>query len=88
MPALPLIAKTIDEKAEAAPSPRAEFASTRDAIFIPPPLPTKKATLAQVRASLEISLAQASAGLLEDADVVQARMRAKYGIHGKGEVRH
>ena len=48
-----------------------------------PPIPTAKATLEQVRASLERGIAQARAGLTEDFDVVQARMRAKYGVRSR-----
>lgn len=51
------------------------FADTSD---IPPPIPTMKATREQFRRSLEIGLAQARAGLGEDFDVVQARLRAKF----------
>jgi hypothetical protein len=36
-----------------------------------------------VRASLEKGIAQAQAGLTEDFDVVQARMRAKYGLRSR-----
>ncbi len=53
------------------------------ALDIPPPIPTANATLEQVRASLERGLAQARAGLTEDFDVVQARMRAKYGLRSR-----
>ena len=49
------------------------FADTSD---IPPPMPHIKPTREQFRRSLEISLAQARAGVGEDFDVVQARLRA------------
>ena len=45
---------------------------------IPPPIPTAKATREQIRASLELGLAEARAGIGEDFDVVQARLRAKF----------
>lgn len=51
------------------------FADTSD---IPPPVPHLKPTREQFRRSLEISLAQARAGIGEDFDVVQARLRAKF----------
>lgn len=80
MSALPSRSKTPvanpSAKPDAAIDPLA-FADTSD---IPPPIPTMKATREQFRRSLEIGLAQARAGLGEDFDVVQARMRAKYGL--------
>ena len=53
------------------------FADTSD---IPPPVPHIKPTREQVLRSLEIGIAQARAGIGEDFEVVQARMRAKYGL--------
>ena len=47
---------------------------------IPPPVPHIKPTREQLLRSLEIGIAQARAGLCVDFDVVQARMRAKYGV--------
>lgn len=83
MSALPLNLKSVDGKAKsAAASPKARV-SEAAGIYIPPPVPTEKATLEQVRASLESSLAQANAGIGEDFDVVQARMRAKYGLRSR-----
>ncbi|HAN92752.1 MAG TPA: hypothetical protein DCQ33_11845 [Nitrospira sp.] len=64
-------------------TPPAALGSASAGIYIPPPIPTEKATLEQIRASLEISLAQVEAGLGEDFDVVQARMRAKYGLRSR-----
>ncbi|MBL8636057.1 MAG: hypothetical protein JNM40_22720 [Myxococcales bacterium] len=52
------------------------FADTSD---IPPPVPHLVPTREQFERSLRVSLAQASAGMGEDFEVVQARMRAKYG---------
>ena len=54
-----------------------EPADTSD---IPPPVPHIMPTREQFERSLHVSLAQASAGMGEDFEVVQARMRAKYGI--------
>ena len=53
------------------------FADTSD---IPPPVPHLMPTREQLERSLRIGLAQASAGQGEDFEVVQARMRAKYGL--------
>lgn len=88
MPTRPLAAKALEGKAAPNVSPQAKCALDREAITIPPPIPTAKATLSPIQASLELALAQAGAGLLEDADEVQARMRAKYGGHGKGGMKH
>ncbi len=44
------------------------------------PVPHIKPTREQVLRSLEIGIAQARAGIGEDFEVVQARMRAKYGV--------
>lgn len=49
-----------------------------DASDIPPPVPHIKPTREQVLRSLEIGIAQARAGIGEDFEVVQARMRAKF----------
>ena len=51
-----------------------------DASDIPPPVPHIKPTREQVLRSLEIGIAQARAGIGEDFEVVQARMRARYGV--------
>lgn len=51
------------------------FVDTSD---IPPPVPHIKPTREQVLRSLEIGIAQAKAGIGEDFEVVQARMRAKF----------
>jgi hypothetical protein len=80
MSALPRIAKAPDGQGASTRSQREAVNAEQDALEIPPPLPTAKATLAQVRASLERGIAQAREGLTEDFDVVQARMRAKYGL--------
>lgn len=53
------------------------FADTSD---IPPPVPHIMPTREQFERSLRIGLAQAKAGMGEDFEVVQARMRAKYGL--------
>ena len=53
------------------------FADTSD---IPPPVPHIMPTREQFERSLRIGLAQANAGMGEDFEVVQARMRAKYGL--------
>ena len=45
---------------------------------IPPPVPHIKPTRDQVLRSLEIGIAQARAGIGEDFEVVQARLRAKF----------
>jgi len=45
---------------------------------IPPPVPHIKPTREQVLRSLEIGIAQARAGIGEDFEVVQARLRAKF----------
>lgn len=80
MSALPLKRKAPGGQAVTQPD---SSASASVGIYIPPPIPTENATLEQVRASLEISLAEAEAGLCEDFDVVQARMRAKYGLRSR-----
>ncbi len=51
---------------------------TQSSFSIPPPIQTKLATREQVRASLELGLAEARAGIGEDFEVVQARLRAKF----------
>ena len=53
------------------------FADTSD---IPPPVPHIMPTREQFERSLRVSLAQANASLGEEFEVVQARMRAKYGL--------
>lgn len=74
-------ARTLERKSsDGEAAPRSAAGPEAAGIYIPPPVPTEKATLEQVRASLELSLAQAEAGLGEDFDVVQARMRAKFGV--------
>lgn len=78
MSALPLKLKSADGQARSAAAPPAASASESAEIYIPPPIPTAKATLEQIRASLEIGLAQARAGIGEDFEVVQARLRAKF----------
>lgn len=70
----PLIAKAADGGASGGSS----SPKPAPAIYIPPPIPTEPATPEQVRASLELGLAEARAGLGEDFDVVQARLRAKF----------
>ena len=55
-----------------------EAAPAKPAIYIPPPIPTEKLTQEQLRASLEIGLAEAHAGIGEDFEAVQARLRAKF----------
>jgi hypothetical protein len=83
MSALPLKLKSaVGKAASAAASPEASVSESAG-IYIPPPIPTEKATWEQIGASLEISLAQARAGIGEDFDVVQARMRAKYGLRSR-----
>jgi hypothetical protein len=84
MSALPRLAKTPDgQQGASTRSQREGVAAEPAALDIPPPIPTAKATLEQVRASLERGIAQARAGLTEDFDVVQARMRAKYGLRSR-----
>lgn len=83
MSALPRIAKAPDGQGASTRSQREAVAAEPAAIEIPPPIPTAKATLEQVRASLERGIAQARTGLTEDFDVVQARMRAKYGLRSR-----
>lgn len=82
MSALPKL-KSTDAKASSVATSSDVAPSGSAGIYIPPPSPTEKATLEQVRASLERSLAQARAGIVEDFDVVQARMRAKYGLRSR-----
>jgi hypothetical protein len=53
-------------------------APAKPAIYIPPPIPTEKVTHEQMRASLELSLDDIRAGRVEDFEVVQARLRAKF----------
>lgn len=88
MSALPRLATAPDGQGASTRGQRVDRLVEPATIDIPPPIPTAKATLEQVRASLERGIDQAQADLTEDFDVVQARMRAEYGIHGKGEVRH
>ncbi len=76
MSALPLKRKSPD--GQAAPASLVADGATVPALDIPPPIPTAKATREQIRASLELGLAQARAGIGEDFDVVQARLRAKF----------
>jgi hypothetical protein len=78
MSALPLKVKSTDGKTTPVPGSRAASAPDRDTLDIPPPIPTAKATREQIRASLELGLAQARAGVGEDFEVVQARLRAKF----------
>ncbi len=78
MSALPRIAKAPTGQGAPARSQREGVPAEPAALAIPPPIPTAKATLEQMRASLERGIAQARAGLTEDLDVVQARMRAKF----------
>ena len=73
MSALPLIAQDTDGQG-ARPQP----AGDRAGLATPPPLPTATATPAQVRASLDLGLAEARAGIGEDFEAVQARLRAKF----------
>lgn len=75
MPPQPLIAKAADGGASGGSS---DPTPAKPAIYIPPPIPTEKATHEQIRASLEIGLAEAHAGIGEDFEVVQARLRAKF----------
>lgn len=72
----PLMAKNADGGASGGSS-TPKPAPAKPAIYIPPPVPTEKATHEQIRASLELSLAEARAGIGEDFEVVQARLRAK-----------
>ena len=51
---------------------------TQNSFDIPPPIPTVPATREHVRASLELGLAEARAGIGEDFEVVQARLRATF----------
>lgn len=83
MSASPLKLKSADRKTSSAAAPPKGTVSESAGIYIPPPVSTEKATLEQVRASLDVSLAQAHAGIGEDFDVVQARMRAKYGLRSR-----
>ena len=83
MSALPRPAKVPDGQGPSTRGQRVVRLVGPAASDIPPPIPTAKATLEQVRASLERGIAQAQAGLTEDFDVVQARMRAKYGLRSQ-----
>lgn len=83
MSALPRIAKAPDGHGASAPSARVTSTAPRAALEIPPPIPTAPATREQVLASLELGIAQARDGLVEDSEVVQARMRAKYGLRSR-----
>lgn len=67
----------VPPKEEAAEIDPLCFADTSD---IPPPVPHIMPTREQFERSLRIGLAQAKAGMGEDFEVVQARMRAKYGL--------
>ena len=78
MSALPRIAKAPVGSSGSAPVPVAASATGVSAMNIPPPIPTAPATHEQVRASLEIGLAEAHAGVGEDFEVVSARLRAKF----------
>lgn len=78
MSALPRIAKAPDGQGVSAPSSPAKSASRLTTMDIPPPIPTARATREQVRASMELGLAEARAGIGEDFEVVQARLRAKF----------
>lgn len=70
--------KSPDGQAASAPASLDAKGATAPELNIPPPIPTAKATREQVRASLELGLAEARAGIGEDFDVVQARLRAKF----------
>ena len=72
-----LMAKNADGGA-AGGSSSPTAAPAKPAIYIPPPIPTEKLTQEQLRASLEIGLAEAHAGIGEDFEAVQARLRAKF----------
>ncbi len=78
MSALPLKLKSTDGQATPMSGALAGSASEPSGLDIPPPIPTVKATREQIRASLELGLAQARAGIGEDFEVVQARLRAKF----------
>jgi hypothetical protein len=78
MSALPRIANAPDGRGASASGSRAEPAAARAALEIPPPIPTAPATREQIRASLELGLAEARAGIGEDFELVQARLRAKF----------
>jgi hypothetical protein len=78
MSALPRIAKAPDGQGVSATNSPAASSTRFTAIDIPPPIPTAPATREQVRASLELGLAEARAGIGEDFEVVQARLRAKF----------
>ena len=83
MSALPRIAKSPAGQGASIRGQHEGVAAESAALDVPPPIPTAKATLEQMRASIERGLAQARAGLTEDFDVVQARMRAKYGLRAR-----
>ena len=83
MSALPRLAKAPDGQGASTRGQRVDRPVESAALNIPSPIPTAQATLEQVRASLERGIAQAQAGLTEDFDVVQARMRAKYGLRSR-----
>lgn len=78
MSALPRIAKAPDVRGVSSPSSSGTAVTRLTAMDIPPPLPTAPATQEQVRASLELGLAEARAGIGEDFETVQARLRAKF----------
>lgn len=78
MSALPLIAKAPDGQGVSSSNSRVDSTSPRTLIDIPPPLPTAPVTREQMLASVELGLAQARAGIGEDFDVVQTRLRAKF----------
>lgn len=78
MSALPLKRKSPASQAASIPTSFDAEKGSSSALDIPPPIPTAKATREQIRASLELGLAEARAGIGEDFDVVQARLRAKF----------
>lgn len=78
MSALPRIAKAPDGQGVSAAGSIAEPNAARAALDIPLPIASVPATRQQIRASLELGLAEARAGIGEDFDVVQARLRAKF----------
>ncbi len=78
MSALPRIAKDHDGHKVSGSSSPAASATRLTAMDIPPPIPTAPATREQVRASLELGIAEARAGIGEDFEVVQARLRAQF----------
>lgn len=80
-------AATARAKARADVPPKKEAAETKavidplcfaDTSDIPPPVPHIMPTREQFERSLRIGLAQAKAGMGEDFEVVQARLRAKF----------